>query len=68
MARRSSGLLQTSFVIHAVVFAIVVGGLVAMDHQTSPGADWSLLVAWGWGIGLAAHGVVWMLYGRGRRA
>jgi len=56
--------LQTSFIIHAVVFAMVVGGLVVMNHRFSPDSDWSMIVAWGWGIGLAAHGVVWLLFGR----
>ncbi|HEX5371577.1 MAG TPA: 2TM domain-containing protein [Aquabacterium sp.] len=64
MARSSGGLLQTSFVIHAVVFGMVVGGLIAMNHQLGGKADWSLIVAWGWGIGLAAHGTVWLLWGR----
>lgn len=59
-------ILQTSFVIHAVVYAMVVGGLVVMNQRTSPSSDWSLIVAWGWGIGLAAHGAVWLLYGRRR--
>jgi hypothetical protein len=63
MARSSSGL-QKSFVIHAVVYAIVVGGLVMLNHRVSPNSDWSLIAAWGWGVGLAAHGAVWMLYGR----
>ncbi len=59
---RASGL-QTSLVIHAVVYAIVVGGLVMMNQDVGHGR-WSLYVAWGWGIGLAAHTAVWALYGR----
>jgi hypothetical protein len=58
--------LQTSFVIHAVVFAMVNAGLMALNHTKSPDSDWSLIVLWGWGIGLAAHGAVWFLYGRRR--
>lgn len=60
----STSVLQKSFVIHAVVYAMVVGGLVVLNQRVSPDRDWSLIVAWGWGIGLAAHGAVWLLYGR----
>ncbi len=66
MARSSSSLLQTSFIIHAVVFAMVTGGLFVMNQQTSPSTNWASIVAWGWGIGLAAHGTVWVLFGRRR--
>jgi len=64
MARPS--LLQTSFVIHAVVFAMVNSGLAYMNQKHAPDSDWSMIVLWGWGIGLAAHGAVWLLYGRRR--
>lgn len=64
MARPS--LLQTSFVIHTVVYAVVIGGLVVLNQRAAPGSDWSLIAAWGWGVGLAAHGAVWFLYGRRR--
>jgi 2TM domain len=64
MAR--SSLLQTSFVIHAVVFAMVNSGLMYMNQKHAPDSDWSMIVLWGWGIGLAAHGAVWLLYGRRR--
>jgi hypothetical protein len=64
MARPSG--LQTSFVIHAVVFAMVVGGLIVMNQSLGSSTKWSLIVAWGWGIGLAAHGTVWLLWGRSR--
>lgn len=60
----SSGLLQKSLVIHAVVYAIVVGGLVFINQDATPGVNWAKYVAWGWGIGLGAHGAVWALWGR----
>lgn len=63
MTSKSSGL-QKSFVIHAVVYAMVVGGLLVLNQRVSPDKDWGLIVAWGWGIGLAAHGAVWLLFGR----
>lgn len=62
---QASGL-QKSLVIHAVVYAVVVGGLVMMNQQTTPDKPWSMYVAWGWGIGLAAHAAVWALWGRGK--
>lgn len=63
---RRSGL-QLSFFIHAVVYAMVVGGLFLLNQHVSPGGvNWPAIVAWGWGIGLAAHGMVWLWFGRGR--
>jgi steroid 5-alpha reductase family enzyme len=56
--------LQNSFVIHAVVYAIVIAGLWQINAETST-FNWVRIVAWGWGIGLAAHAAVWLLYGRG---
>lgn len=62
----AGSLLQKSFVIHAVVYAVVVGGLLVLNQRVSPQSDWSQIVAWGWGIGLAAHGTVWLLFGKRR--
>lgn len=56
--------MQKSFVIHAVVYAMVIGGLLVLNQRVSPDKDWAQIVAWGWGIGLAAHGTVWLLFGR----
>jgi 2TM domain len=61
---RSGGLLQKSLVIHAVVFAVVVAGLFTINQDVSPDVNWVKYVAWGWGIGLVAHGTVWALWGR----
>jgi hypothetical protein len=41
---------------HLIVYAMVNGGLVALNLATSPGYLWSLWPALGWGIGLFAHG------------
>ena len=57
--------LQFSFVIHAVVYAMVMVGLWRINASTTS-FDWVSIVAWGWGIGLLAHGTVWMMFGRGR--
>lgn len=56
--------LQVSFIIHAVVYAMVMAGLWQINSSTSS-FNWAGIVAWGWGIGLAAHGAVWAIYGRG---
>ena len=60
--------LQTSFLIHAIVYVIVIGGLWQIHRETSADTNWSGIVAWAWGIGLAAHGAVWLMFGRGKRA
>jgi hypothetical protein len=60
-----SKLLQTSLVIHAVVYAAVIGGLFYINQATSSQFNWAGVVAWAWGIGLAAHGAVWLMVGRG---
>jgi hypothetical protein len=57
--------LQFSFVLHAIVYALVIGGLWRLNQTTNSQFDWASIVAWGWGIGLAAHGAVWFMYGRG---
>ncbi len=58
--------LELSFFIHAVVYAIVVGGLILLNLQSSSTVSWAGIVAWGWGTGLAAHAVVWLWFGRRR--
>ncbi|CAH0350347.1 MULTISPECIES: 2TM domain-containing protein [unclassified Aquabacterium] len=67
MATRQRSLLQLSFVIHAVVYVIVVAGLWRINQTTSAEHDWASIVAWGWGIGLAAHGTVWLMLSRKSR-
>lgn len=57
--------LQLSFMIHALVYVIVIGGLWQLNRETSAETNWSGIVAWAWGIGLAAHGAVWFMLGRG---
>lgn len=61
---RSKGL-QLSFAIHAVVYGMVMAGLWRINATTSSQYDWAGIVAWGWGMGLAAHGLVWLMFGRG---
>ena len=66
MSSGSKGL-QFSFVLHALVYAMVMVGLWRINSTTSS-FDWASIVAWGWGIGLMAHGAVWFMYGRGRQS
>ena len=57
--------LQLSFVIHAMIYAFVLVGLWRINATTTSSYDWVSIVAWGWGMGLAAHGAVWLMFGRG---
>lgn len=41
---------------HLMAYAVVNGGLLALNLATSPGYLWCLWPAFGWGIGLFAHG------------
>ncbi len=40
---------------HAVAFATVNGGLIALNLATSPHSLWALWPLFGWGIGFASH-------------
>ncbi|MEY4766088.1 MAG: hypothetical protein RI907_2761 [Pseudomonadota bacterium] len=55
--------LQLSFFIHAVAYAAVIGGLFHLNQSTGS-FNWAGIVAWAWGIGVAAHGAVWVMFGR----
>lgn len=65
MARGSNKGLQLSLVIHAVVYAMVISGLWFLNTITSTSIPWAGIVAWGWGVGLAAHAAVWLMLRRG---
>jgi len=45
------------FLIHALVFVVVNVGLLGINLTTSPNYPWAAWRAFGWGIGLAAHGL-----------
>lgn len=60
-------MLKMSLVIHAVVYLLVIGGLWQINQQASPDVQWFVWVAWGWGIGLAAHATVWIMLQSRRR-
>jgi hypothetical protein len=58
-ARRRVGR-KIGFFIHALVFALVNLGLYAVNEM-SGGTRWHHFPFWGWGLGLAIHGVVTFL-------
>ena len=66
-ARRRVGR-KTGFYIHALVFVLVNLGLVAI-HAVSGQPRWAHFPLWGWGLGLAIHGIVTLigLQGEGLR-
>lgn len=45
------------FYSHAAAYLVVNAGLFALDLLTSPGRWWFFYPMFGWGIGLAAHGL-----------
>lgn len=58
-ARRRVGM-KLGFYTHALVFALVNLGLYAIDSATG-GARWFQFPLWGWGLGLAIHGIATVL-------
>ena len=48
---------KLGFYIHALVFVVVNLGLYAINGLTG-GAHWAQFPLWGWGLGLAIHGLV----------
>ena len=45
------------FYSHAAIYAAVIGSLLLVNLMTDPGRLWVQWAAFGWGIGLAAHGM-----------
>lgn len=58
-ARRRVGL-KMGFIVHASVFVVVNAFLYLFDHALG-GPRWSHFPLWGWGLGLAIHGIVVLL-------
>lgn len=48
---------KIGFYTHALVFVLVNLGLFAINTMTG-GYRWSVWPLWGWGLGLAIHGIV----------
>ena len=55
-ARRRVGI-KMGFYIHALVYVLVNLGLFALNTSLG-GVRWSHFPLWGWGLGLAIHGIV----------
>ncbi|HEY5732852.1 MAG TPA: 2TM domain-containing protein, partial [Methyloceanibacter sp.] len=55
-----------AFLIHLGVYVAVVGLLAALNLHRNPGNLWFIWVLLGWGIGVAAHGLVILLQHSGR--
>ena len=62
-ARRRVGI-KLGFYTHATVYVLVNLGLFALNTATG-GARWSHFPLWGWGLGLAIHGIVTFISLRG---
>jgi hypothetical protein len=61
--------LKMGFYIHALVFVCVNGGLFMLNSVLG-GTRWAHFPLWGWGLGLAIHGIVTLvsLQGEGLRS
>ena len=46
-----------AFYIHLAQYVVVIGGLVVFNLVTNPRVLWFVWPAFGWGIGVAAHGM-----------
>jgi len=60
--------LKMAFFVHLLVFVAVNGGLWLMT-SINGGGHWRVFPLWGWGLGLAIHGLVTLvnLQGQGLR-
>lgn len=45
------------FYVHALMYVVVMAGIVLLNWIISPTFWWVVFPAIGWGIGLAAHGI-----------
>lgn len=52
--------MKTGFFVHALVFTLVNLGLFTLN-QAIGGSPWSHFPLWGWGLGLAIHGIVTLI-------
>jgi len=48
---------KMGFIIHLVIYLVVVGGLMALNITRRPEHLWSIWVACGWGLGVILHAV-----------
>jgi hypothetical protein len=52
---------QRGFMIHVIVFCLVVTGLAVFNYQQNPDRPWSAWVAGGWGLGVLCHAAAFFL-------
>jgi len=50
--------------VHALIYVLVIGGLTVLNLVQNPGRLWVGWSAFGWGLGLLAHGLS-VFVGRG---
>jgi len=55
------------FLIHLVVFIVVISGLAALNLTRNPTHPWFLWVLLAWGIALAGHDLVLLMKSRPKR-
>jgi hypothetical protein len=57
---------KVSFIRHAIIYLVVMGGLALINNLTPNGGyQWWLWPAFGWGIGVVAHFLSAFLYQSG---
>ncbi|HUQ69610.1 MAG TPA: 2TM domain-containing protein [Planctomycetaceae bacterium] len=52
---------ERGFWVHFAVYLVVTGSLVALNFSRNPDHPWSLWMAAGWGIGVAAHAIAFLM-------
>lgn len=53
--------MKLGWLTHAGVFVLVNAGLFLLNGLVTGGRPWHLFPLWGWGLGLAIHGLVVLL-------
>ncbi|QPF76189.1 2TM domain-containing protein [Roseateles sp. DAIF2] len=53
--------MKLGWLTHALVFVLVNTGLFLLNGLVTGGRAWHLFPLWGWGLGLAIHGLVVLL-------
>ncbi|MDN3575387.1 2TM domain-containing protein [Chitinimonas viridis] len=56
---------KTGFYSHAIIYLLVIGGLLLIDLLQGGGINWAYWSAMGWGLGLLSHGAVTFFNGAG---
>ena len=59
---------KLGFIRHAIVYVMVIAALAVINNVTSPGYQWWLWPAFGWGMGVVANFISVFLFGSGALA